>query len=132
MADAPITFFIPFGNERSNAGLTVRAETVNELAGILSDLNGIDETEESKLSALLNEVLIIKGAVELILPSQAPSQAKPVTHPQAQSAPTDAPTCVHGSMKWKEGSSKSTGKPYKGWFCGAPYGQVQCSPQFVK
>lgn len=132
MADAPITFFIPLGNDRTNAGLTVRAENVDELVGVLADLNTTDETEESKLSVLLNDVRTIKGAVELILPSQAPSQAKPVTHPQAQSAPTDAPTCAHGSMKWKEGSSKSTGKPYKGWFCGAPYGQTQCSPQFVK
>lgn len=132
MADAPITFFIPLGNDRSNAGLTVRSESIDELAAVLSDLNTSDETEESKLSALLNDVATIKGAVELIFPPAVASKPQAnVTHPQAQSTPSDAPTCAHGTMKWKEGTSKQ-GNAYKGWFCPAPFGQTQCKAQFVK
>lgn len=131
MADAPITFFIPLGNDRTNAGLTVRAETIDELAGVLADLNTSDETEESKLSKLLGDVLTIKGAVELTFP-QPVAQSKPaVTHPQAKASPSDAPTCSHGAMTWKEGTSKQ-GNAYKGWFCPAPFGQTQCKAQFVK
>lgn len=132
MNDSPVTLFIPLGNDRSNAGLTLRGESIAEVTAALEDLNLTDETEESKLSILLNGVATVKAGVELILPSSTPSQPKAaVTHPQAQSTPSDAPSCVHGSMKWKEGTSKQ-GNAYKGWFCPAAFGQTQCKPQFVK
>jgi|ERR1044071_5826048 hypothetical protein len=133
MADAPITLFIPLGNDRSNAGLTVRAESINEVNAVLDDLSmPLDEGAESKLSSLLNGVREVKAAVDLIFP--APVQTAPraqVTHPQAKATPADAPTCAHGSMQYKEGVSKQ-GKAYKGWFCPAPYGQTKCDAQWVK
>lgn len=139
MADAPITLFIPLGNDRSNAGLTVRGESIDEVNAILFDLNGpsnSDPENESKLNEILDGVLTVKAAVELKFP--APVQnARPqstVTHPQAQSVPSDAPQCNHGFMKYKEGVSKSSGKAYKGWFCQAPQGVPggQCAPQFIR
>ena len=132
MADAPITFFVPLGEGRSNPGLTLRAESIEELEAILDALNVSDETEESQLSRLLNHAATIKAGVDLVFPQQ--TQTKPtaaVTHPQAQSTPSDAPSCSHGSMKWREGVSKQ-GNPYKGWFCPAPFGQTQCKAQFIK
>lgn len=132
MADAPITFFIPLGGERyQNAGLTVRAENVNELIGVLADLNDTNEAEESKLSVLLNDVATIRAGVELVFPAPVAATATKVTHPQASSNNGDAPSCAHGVMKWKEGTSKA-GKAYKGWFCSAPYGQQQCDARFVR
>jgi len=133
MADAPITFFMPLGNDRSNAGLTVRAETVDELTAVLRDLtDSLSEDEVSKINDVLDSVLAIKAAVELkglIVAQQAPTQR--VTHPQATSSVPDAPMCNHGAMKWKEGTSQK-GNAYKGWFCPAPFGQEKCSPKFVK
>lgn len=133
MADAPITLFIPLGNDRSNAGLTVRAESIDEVNAILGDLSETGVDEVSKLDNLLDGVLTVKAGVELKFPAPvAPPRQANVTHPQAQPAPADAKTCAHGTMKWKEGTSKSSGKSYKGWFCPAPYGQSQCEPQFVR
>lgn len=133
MADAPITLFIPLGNDRSNAGLTVRAESIDEVNAILGDLSETGVDEVSKLDNLLDGVLTVKAGVELKFPAPvAPPRQANVTHPQAQPAPADAKSCAHGAMKWKEGTSKSTGKSYKGWFCPAPYGQTQCEPQFVR
>jgi hypothetical protein len=136
MADAPITFFIPLGKGRSNAGLTVRAESFDEMNAILEDITDSAGGEMSKLDSTLDSVLAINAALELKglnTPEPAPSYpAKTSTHPQANaSGPSDAPTCQHGPMKWKEGTSKQ-GNAYKGWFCAAPYGQVQCKAQFVK
>lgn len=37
------------------------------------------------------------------------------------------PVCVHGPMKWMEGVSSKTGKPYKFWACTGPRAQ-QCKP----
>lgn len=43
------------------------------------------------------------------------------------------PSCKHGDMKFLEGVSSKTGKPWKGYFCPSPKGTPdQCSPQFVK
>jgi len=134
MADAPITFFIPLGNDRANAGLTVRAESVDELNAVLADLTDSVNDEPAKLDNVIDSVLAIKAGLELkglnsTPAAQAPRQS---THPQANaSAPADAPTCAHGSMKWKEGTSKQ-GNAYKGWFCPAPYGQTQCPAKFIK
>lgn len=134
MADAPITFFVPLGNDRSNAGLTVRAETIDELSAVLTDLTDSVTEDPSKLDGLLDSTLAIKAALELkglnsAAPAQAPRQS---THPQASaSAPADAPTCAHGPMDYKAGTS-AKGNAYKGWFCPAPYGQTKCPPKFIK
>lgn len=133
MADAPITLFLPFGSGYGNPGLTIRAESTDELNAILASLSETGEDEVSKLDNMLSSVLTVKAAVLLKFPQEEkPSAPKTqVTHPQASSSPSDAPTCNHGTMKYKEGVSKA-GKNYKGWFCPAPFGQTQCSPQFIK
>jgi hypothetical protein len=135
MADAPITLFMPLGSDRSNAGLTIRGENIDEVNAILDDLNVSVDEEESKLSQLLGNVQTVKAGVDLIFPATTivnkPAQ---VTHPQAQSTPADAPSCNHGPMKYREGVSRSSGKAYKGWFCPAPQGTPggQCAPSFIK
>jgi hypothetical protein len=137
MNESPLTLFIPFGSGYGNPGLTLRAENVGELNAVLSDLSEptdvTDPESASKRDELLDGVLTVKAGVLLKFPQdEKPKAAPTVTHPQAAtSAPADAPVCTHGPMKWKEGVSKS-GNNYKGWFCGAPYGQTQCKAQFVK
>lgn len=42
----------------------------------------------------------------------------------------DGPRCPHGARIWKSGTSRSTGKPYKGWFC--PQRGSDCEPLFVR
>jgi hypothetical protein len=132
MSDAPLTLFLPFGAGYGNPGLTVRAESIDELNAVMADFSATGEDEVSKLDNLLSAVLTVKAAVLLKFPQEEKPAAKPqVNHPQAQSSPADAPTCNHGTMKYKEGTSKA-GKAYKGWFCPAPFGQTQCSPQFIR
>ena len=41
-------------------------------------------------------------------------------------------SCRHGAMTWREGVSKSSGKPYKGWFCPSRDRNDQCSPEFAR
>src|SRR6478736_1507628 len=65
MADAPITFFIPLGNDRANAGLTVRAESVDELNAVLADLTDSVNDEPAKLDNVIDSVLAIKAGLEL-------------------------------------------------------------------
>lgn len=132
MSDAPVTLFIPFGSGYGNPGLTLRAETPKELDAVLKTLKDDSDEEFSVLDSILTEVETIKAAVLLKFPQEekpAPrannSQANTVT------PPSSAKSCDHGEMKWREGTS-AKGNDYKGWFCPAPRGQVQCAPQFVK
>jgi hypothetical protein len=41
-------------------------------------------------------------------------------------------TCIHGAMTYREGVGKQSGKPYKAYFCPAPKGSAQCSPEFLR
>lgn len=130
MSDSALTMFIPFGSGYGNPGLTVRADTVDELISVFNELSEQNDPEgASKLDDLLNGVLTVNAGVLLKFPKQEVKTQ--VTHPQAQKAPSNTPSCTHGDMKWKEGRS-AKGNDYKGWFCNAPYGQTKCAPQFVK
>ena len=63
----------------------------------------------------------------------APEISTPVAPPAPPAAPVgDAPTCKHGTMKFIQGTSKKTGKPYKMWACPTEKNDpTQCRPQFV-
>jgi hypothetical protein len=140
VSDAPITLFVPFGEGYGNPGLTVRADSVDELNSILDDLSDSQDSTDpesvSKLDALLDGVLTVKAAVTLKFPQKTVvnQNATATSHPQAQATPSSAPSCTHGAMKFKEGVSRSSGNAYKGWFCPAPQGTPggQCKPQFIK
>ncbi|MET0466972.1 MAG: hypothetical protein ABW007_27685 [Chitinophagaceae bacterium] len=138
MSDSPVTMFIPFGEGYGNPGITLRADSAKELDGILKELSNPTDPKDAEsvslLDSVLDGVLTVQAGVTLKFPKKvtvAASAEPAVTHPQATGA-ADAPTCTHGSMKYKEGTSRSTGKQYKGWFCPAPQGAGQCAPQFVK
>ncbi len=54
--------------------------------------------------------------------------AAPQTPPPASGQPT-TPTCVHGARIFRQGMSKTTGKPYAFWACPTPQGTPdQCKP----
>lgn len=54
--------------------------------------------------------------------------AAPQTPPPASAQPT-TPTCVHGARIFRQGVSKTTGKPYAFWACPTPQGTPdQCKP----
>ena len=57
---------------------------------------------------------------------QAPQFAQPA-------APQGGKTCIHGDMTFREGVSKTSGKPYRAFFCPAPKGTPnQCAPEFLR
>ncbi len=47
--------------------------------------------------------------------------------------PDGAPVCAKGCgpKAWREGVSKRTGKPYKGWYCTNPVKDDQCPVQWA-
>lgn len=55
------------------------------------------------------------------------SQSSPV----AQQPQQHGPSCQHGAMIYREGTSKS-GKPYKAYFCPSQDRNNQCDPQWIR
>lgn len=138
MSDAPITLFIPFGQGYGNPGLTIRADSTDELDSILAGLSdssdASDPESSSKLDSLLDGVLTVRAGVLLKFPQEEKPARQSVTHPQATANPNAAPSCDHGEMKWRSGISRA-GNEYKGYFCTAPQGATKgaaCAPQFQK
>lgn len=61
--------------------------------------------------------------------SQQQGQQRP---PQQQAPNGETKTCQHGEMVFRSGVSKSSGKPYKGFFCPSSDRNDQCKPQFIR
>lgn len=108
----------------NGARLTLGSDSVDGLMGHLNALDEVDPVDGvSVISILLDRVETLNAAVL----TKFGVSVKPVVNPGTPSAaPSAAPSCEHGPMRWKEGISRSTQKPYKGWFCTAPFGQAQC------
>lgn len=47
-------------------------------------------------------------------------------YPSNEPPAAPGPSCMHGPMNFRSGTSKKTGKAYSGYFCP----ENQCSPQF--
>jgi hypothetical protein len=65
--------------------------------------------------------------------SSAPTQGQMPTIAQPPSAITPSgtasPTCIHGARIFRQGVSKTSGKPYAFWACPTPQGTPdQCKP----
>lgn len=133
MSDSPFTLFVPFGEGYGNPGLTIRADSAKELVSILSEIN-TRETDNPDALSLFDELLtgvetVRAGALLKFPPKEKAAPQRQNSHPQATNS--DAPTCAHGPMKYREGTSKA-GNQYKGYFCTAPQGTQRCDAKFIK
>lgn len=101
--------------------ITVKASDVHSAYAMIADVDG--------MKSLMDAVIKFNGYFSK---QEQPQQAQPQAVPDHQQAPGgEERFCQHGSMTYRAGFSKKTGKPYKAFFCPAPQGQGQCSPQFM-
>lgn len=72
---------------------------------------------------------IYEGVMQTVGAATTGAGATPAqTAPAAQQPSSNGHFCQHGPREWVTGTSKRTGKDFKGWFCP----QKQCEPEFVK
>lgn len=98
--------------------------------------DGLEQMKDPALKELMN---IVKSAGSHFSggsgnATQRPAQqAQGGARPPQQSAPSgETKTCQHGEMVFKSGVSKSSGKPYKGFFCPSNDRNAQCKPEFIR
>ena len=121
--------------------INVRANTADELSVLLEGIGDYS----TQISAVSKKIAGAYTVAPLSTPSSTASTTQPgfltqtqadnpfggapvQTPPPASAQPT-TPTCVHGARIFRQGTSKTTGKPYAFWACPTPQGTPdQCKP----
>lgn len=119
--------------------INVRANTADELSVLLEGVGDyssqIASVQRLVVGAYNVAPLGTSGSTQgtTQLQSSAPIQraAASVGAPPSAVTPagTASPTCIHGARIFRQGVSKTTGKPYAFWACPTPQGTPdQCKP----
>ena len=107
--------------------INIRANTADELSVLLEGVGDYS----TQIAATGQKI-----ALQYKLNPLSTSSSTTSTPPLDSSAPTPlstqgtaAPTCIHGARIFRQGVSKTTGKPYAFWACPTPQGTPdQCKP----
>jgi len=119
--------------------INVRAQTADELSVLLEGVGDystqIAATQQKVLASYNLNPLSTTSSTTNIGHSQSSPQgfqsAPPVSAPPSpvNASGQASPTCVHGARIFRQGVSKTTGKPYAFWACPTPQGTPdQCKP----
>lgn len=121
--------------------INVRANSADELSVLLEGIGDYS----TQIAAVSKKV----AGAYTVLPLSTPSSITDTTQPgfstptqvstpfggataptqQSASAHSTTPTCIHGARTFRQGMSKTTGKPYAFWACPTPMGTPdQCKP----
>lgn len=84
----------------------------------------------ASVQSTLNAAAVVAGLLGAKPVGAAPAALGGFPAPGTAAPQGQAPFCEHGQKTWKAGTSQSSGKPYKGWFC--PSNVQGCSPTFVR
>lgn len=114
--DTPEEMLNVLGWAETNAPAIVRAIAALEMTGQAPALAEMASTAQAEPGYTWNG--------QVAVPNR-PTQEAPTPQP-----PGPSPSCRHGAMTYKEGTSKNN-KAYKGWFCPSSNRNDQCQAQWV-
>ena len=111
--------------------INVRANTADELSVLLEGLADYSTQIAATSKAVSAAYTVLPLSTGASTQDTTPAPFSPVTQAPTAS-PTGGlsnPTCVHGARIFRQGVSKTTGKPYAFWACPTPQGTPdQCKP----
>ena len=111
--------------------INIRANTADELSVLLEGLADYSTQIAATAKAVQAAYTVLPLSTGGSTQNTAQTQSSPATQAQPAS-PTGGlsnPTCVHGPRIFRQGVSKTTGKPYAFWACPTPQGTPdQCKP----
>ena len=131
MASDATKYQINFKTHKDGTLINLYADSIKELETQITDISMIS----SLIKTTEKELLTTPGA-----PVSAPTvasvanafNATPVAAPaQPQVVEGQAPTCTHGNMTYRTGTSAKG--PWRAWMCSAPKGAAdKCDPIFLR
>jgi hypothetical protein len=114
--------------------INLRAETPEEAEKVLAWATANASLVTDTVKAFVGTAVVTQsfpGAQ--VVEQNGPSWSQQGSQQQAPPAQQgEGKTCIHGAMTYREGVGKQSGKPYKAYFCPAPKGSAQCSPEFLR
>ena len=108
--------------------INIRANTPDELSVLLEGIGDYSTQIAATHSKIVQQYNLtpLSTSSGTTSTAQVPSSAPTPISPTSGTA---APTCVHGARIFRQGISKTTGKPYAFWACPTPQGTPdQCKP----
>ena len=131
MAAETTKFQVNFKTHKEGTLINLYADSIKDLETQITDISMI----ASLIKTTEKELLTTPGA-----PASAPTvasvadafNATPVAAPaQPQVVEGQAPTCSHGNMTYRTGTSARG--PWRAWMCSAPKGAAdKCDPIFLR
>jgi len=111
--------------------INVRANTADELSVLLEGISDYSTQIAATSKAIQGAFTVLPLSTGVSTPDTTPSNSFAPTQaaPVSGGAGLSNPTCVHGARIFRQGVSKTTGKPYAFWACPTPQGTPdQCKP----
>ncbi len=109
------------GGNQNNPWTVVRVDTVDEALTLM------DEMQAKNLAEKIHETEEYYAKAFPVPPPPKNTYTTPGKQPQAPQSSQGERVCACGVMEYREGISKSSNKPYKGFFCPTN----TCKPQFI-
>jgi len=112
--------------------INVRANTADELSVLLEGIADYSHQVAATSKAIAAAYTVLPLATGGTTQDTAQQPSFVATQAPTQSAGVggmSTPTCVHGARIFRQGVSKTNGKPYAFWACPTPQGTPdQCKP----
>ena len=116
--------------------INIRANTADELSVLLEGIGDYSTQIAATKKKVEGAYTVLPLSTPTSTTGQAPSAGfnSPASVNSAPPSPVQgngqaAPTCIHGARIFRQGVSKTTGKPYAFWACPTPQGTPdQCKP----
>jgi hypothetical protein len=110
--------------------INIRANSADELSVLLEGISDYSTQIAATSKMIAGAYNVAPLATTTSTVDTPPWATSAPAQPAAPSAMgLSSPTCVHGTRIFRQGVSKSTGKPYAFWACPTPQGTPdQCKP----
>lgn len=119
--------------------INIRANTADELSVLLEGIGDYSHQVAAVQKLIVGAYTVAPLGTTSSTQGTAPStsyaptqaQAPTIAAPPSAITPsgTASPTCIHGARIFRQGVSKTSGKPYAFWACPTPQGTPdQCKP----
>ena len=107
--------------------INIRANTGDELSVLLESI-GDYSTQIAAVQRLVSGAYNV-APLATTPTTQGTSPSTNFVPPQAVAPSATGPVCIHGPRIFRQGTSKTSGKPYAFWACPTPQGTPdQCKP----
>jgi hypothetical protein len=131
MASDATKYQINFKTHKDGTLINLYADSIKELETQITDIAMIATLIKSTEAELLTGAAPVSQAPTVASVAQSFNATSVAAPAQTQVVEGQAPTCSHGNMAYRTGTSARG--PWRAWMCAAPKGATdKCDPIFLR